>query len=160
MSNIEKKDNLESKNNKFKDWLNSLKDSILWKNKEKEQIQNETWNASESLKSNVINSALDNLNLNIQKWLDLHDADDNTKAELNEFFKEWKKEFSDNNETHDEKKFVHEYKKIESRPAAVQRWIENSVEKIENEISNWKQEKNPVARSLLRIVNRIMETEK
>jgi hypothetical protein len=29
MSNIEKKDNLESKNNKFKDWLNSLKDSIL-----------------------------------------------------------------------------------------------------------------------------------
>ena len=160
MANIEKKDNLESKNNKFKDWLNSLKDSILWKDKEKDQLQGETSHASESLKSTVINEALDNLKLNMEKWLNLDERDNNTKAELDEFFQEWKKEFFDAKKTYAEKRFVYKYKKIETRPIDVQKWIGNSVEKITDEISNWKKEKNPVARSLLRIVDWIMSTEK
>lgn len=160
MANIEKKDNLESKSNKFKDWLNSLKDSILWKDKEEEQLNNETSHAGESLKSTVINEALDNLELNMKKWLKFKEGDNNTKAELHEFFQEWKKEFFDSNKTHEERNFVRKYKKIESRPVDVQKWIKESAEDITNEISNWKKEKNPVARSLLRIVDWIMSTEK
>gem|GEM_PF-1852686 len=46
------------------------------------------------------------------------------------------------------------------RPEAVKESIQSSADKILDEIYNWEEEKNPVARSLLRIVNWIMKTEK
>jgi len=50
--------------------------------------------------------------------------------------------------------------KFAGRPEAVKESIQSSADKILDEIYNWKEEKNPVARSLLRIVNWIMKTEK
>jgi hypothetical protein len=50
--------------------------------------------------------------------------------------------------------------KFAGRPEAVKESIQSSADKILDEIYNWKEEKNPVARSLLRIVNWVMKTEK
>jgi hypothetical protein len=49
---------------------------------------------------------------------------------------------------------------IGGRPLAVQKAIRESVDLIVDDISSRKKEKNPIARSLLKIVDLIMSTEK
>ena len=85
---------------------------------------------------------------------------DELKDSIDKFFKKWKEEFNDDNDTSSEKKFVKKYKNLENRSIDVAEWIQKSADDIEKEIINWKDEKNPVAKSLLRIVNRIMKSEK
>ncbi|HRU50374.1 MAG TPA: hypothetical protein P5155_02615, partial [Candidatus Absconditabacterales bacterium] len=58
------------------------------------------------------------------------------------------------------KKHKNMVKSLSNRPGGVQEAIGESVDKILDEIYNWREEKNPVARSLLKIVNWIMKTEK
>lgn len=88
---------------------------------------------------------------------------ENSKDKVSEFFWKWKEEFKVI-DTRRERKVVRKHKimksKFELRPDWVKQAIEQSVDRILDEIYNWKEEKNPVARSLLRIVNRILKTEK
>lgn len=161
--------NIENRENKhdssFRNMLNKLKES-LWLDQKKEGI--ETWDNSKSnlnnLEKSTIDSAIDWLENNIKKELLEKEVDMETKDELKDsidkFFKKWKEEFNDDNDTSSEKNFVKKYKNLENRSIDVAEWIQKSADDIEKEIINWKDEKNPVAKSLLRIVNRIMKSEK
>ncbi|HRX64076.1 MAG TPA: hypothetical protein P5060_03170 [Candidatus Absconditabacterales bacterium] len=55
---------------------------------------------------------------------------------------------------------VKKYNSIENRNIDVQNAIKESGESVLDEITNWKEEKNPVAKSLLSIANWILKTEK
>lgn len=54
---------------------------------------------------------------------------------------------------------VKKYTSIENRNIDVQNAIKESWESVLDEILNWKEEKNPVAKSLLGIANWILKTE-
>ena len=99
----------------------------------------------------------------MQEWLELQDSDDETKEELNKFFEKWKKELKDDIDTTEEKelsvKLLQSGRFKNRSPETVQQ-IAKSATNIENEIKDWPKEKNPVARSLLKIVDWIMWTEK
>ena len=118
---------------------------------------------TDKLKKNAVDSALDNLQANIEKWLNIDETDNETKQELVDFFNEWKNEleFID---TKEEEKLVEKLtssgKFTKDREPEIVAKIVESADKIENEIKDWQKEKNPVARSLLKIVNWIMWTEK
>lgn len=168
-NHIENKDiqwnNIEKKNsNWFREKRESIKNFLEWKkNIDKIQVEEETSRKAENLKDSAIDSTLDNLNLDMQEWLELQDSDDETKEELNKFFEKWKKELKDDIDTTEEKELsvkLLQSSRFKNRSPETVQQIAKSAIKIESEIINWKQEKNPVARSLLKIVNWIMWTEK
>ncbi|HKL43969.1 MAG TPA: hypothetical protein VJ892_01680 [Candidatus Absconditabacterales bacterium] len=70
------------------------------------------------------------------------------------------KEELENIDTKSERKVLKKYKKILNRKIDVQKEIINSGEFVLEEIRDWKKEKNPVAKSLLRITKWILKTEK
>ncbi len=70
------------------------------------------------------------------------------------------KEELENIDTKSERKVLKKYKKILNRKIDVQKEIINSWEFVLEEIRDWKKEKNPVAKSLLRITKWILKTEK
>jgi len=157
--------NIEKKNsNWFREKRESIKNFLEWKkNVDKLKVKEETSNKVETLKDSAIDSTLDNLNLDMQEWLELQDSDDETKEELNKFFEKWKKELKDDIDTTEEKelsvKLLQSGRFKNRSPETVQQ-IAKSATNIENEIKDWPKEKNPVARSLLKIVDWIMSTEK
>lgn len=89
------------------------------------------------------------------------------KKNVSEFFVQWRKEF-EKIDSDDEDKVVKKYKsykpnknnRIVGRSVEVQKSIMESVDLIVDEINDRKRERNPVAKSLLRIVDFIMKTEK
>lgn len=154
------------------DDLNSLKNEVDLQNTEKSEEKNDSENVSESLNNlgnSLINSKLDELQSKVEDTLldsslennFMWESNDNiTKWQIDEFFEKWKEEFNDDKKTIVENKFVKKYQNLEDRNMDVAKWIESSADKISDEIKNWKEEKNPVARSLLRFVNWIMKSEK
>lgn len=157
--------NIEKKNsNWFREKRESIKNFLEWKkNVDKLKVEEETSSKTEKLKDSAIDSTLDNLNLDMQEWLELQNSDDKTKEELNKFFEKWKEELKDNTNTLEEKELsekLFKNKRFEKRSPEIVQQIAKSATKIENEIKDWQKEKNPVARSLLKIVDWIMSTEK
>ena len=157
--------NIEKKNtNWFKEEWESIKNFLEWKkHADKIKVKEEISRNAENLKDSVIDSTLDNLNLDMQEWLELQDSDDKTKEELNKFFEIWKQELKNDIEQPWEAELrerLFNSERFGKRSPDIVREVAKSATKIENEIKNWKQEENSVARSLLKIVNWIMWTEK
>ena len=157
--------NIEKKNsNWFKEKWESIKNFLEWKKDIDEiQVEEETSRKTESLKDSAIDSTLDNLNLDMQEGLELKDTDDETKKELNQFFEKWKEELKDDAQTLEEQELSQKLlqsERFKSRSPETVQQIAKSATKIENEIKDWQKEKNPVAKSLLKIVDWIMGTEK
>lgn len=149
MSNLEK--NRENSDHlSFWDKLRNLKDSILWKKETVEDIKWETSKKSELLKWNVVDSALDDLRVNVDSSVEFDEVQKKTQDELSKMKIAWKEKFH----THT-KAYV-----VENRDKQVAEWITQASRNLENEIKNWDKEQNPVARSLLNIANKIMGTEK
>ena len=168
-NHIENKDiqwnNIEKKNsNWFREKRESIKNFLEWKkNVDKLKVEEETSRQKENLKDSAIDSTLDNLNLDMQEWLELKDADDETKKELNQFFEKWKKEFKDDVQTPEDQELSQKLlqsDRFKNRSTETVQQIAKSATNIENEIKDWPKEKNPVAKSLLKIVDWIMSTEK
>ena len=157
--NIEK----EKTNWSRKKW-ESVKDFLKWrKDAEKIQIEKETGEKSEKLKDVTIDSTLDNLNLDMQEWLELKDSDDKTKEELNQFFEAWKQELKNDIEQPWEAELrdrLFKSKRFGKRSPETVAQIAKSATIIKNEIDNWEKEPNLVAKWLLNIVKHIMWTEK
>ena len=129
-------------------------DENLWDNNENlnEDSVNFSWeleNLKNLIKKEVIKKTEDWEKLKINEDLD----------KIDKFFEQWKKEF-EKVDTSDEKEIIKKYNTIRNRPVEVQKEIEKISNEVLDEIYNWKQEKNPVARSLLRIINWIMSSEK
>lgn len=130
------------------------------------KIRNVAWDKIQEREQKIISETsgeLDSLGAEIGlEWLN-QKANEKSKDKVSEFFKEWEEELKVI-DTRKEKRFVKKYKKMKGisseRPEAVKNAIESSVDDVLDEIYNWEKEKNPVARSLLRIVNMIMKTEK
>lgn len=157
--------NIEKKNtNWFKEKWESIKNFLEWKKDVDElKVKEETSNKAENLKDSAIDSTLDNLNLDMQEGLELKDSDDETKEELEHFFEKWKEELKDTIDTPEEKELSEKLlqsDRFKNRSPETVQQIAKSATKIETEIKNWQTEKNPVAKSLLKIVNWIMGTEK
>jgi len=158
-------ENVERKNtNWFREKWESVKNFLKWKKDAEEiQVKEEISRKTENLKDSTINSTLDNLNLDMQEGLELKDSDDEIKKELNQFFEKWKEELKDNVHTPEEQELSQKLlqsDRFKNRSAEIVQQIAKSATKIENEIKDWQKEKNPVAKSLLKIVDWIMGTEK
>jgi len=151
-------DNLNLDN--FSNELNELEQGVRWamENKAKEQLSEQTTNELDNIKSEVTSDA----NLD-PEWEAFTEKE---KKNVSEFFVQWRKEFN-KIDNFDEKKVVKKHQdyranngNIGGRPLAVQKAIRESVDLIVDDISSRKKEKNPIARSLLKIVDLIMSTEK
>lgn len=136
MKNIDKNNNISESNE------NSL-DSLSHKEIAKKFEQN-----MDKLKDIAKKEAKEN-NEDPEKILD----------KIDDFFEKGKEEL-ENIDTKSEKKVLKKYKKILNRKIDVQKEIINSWEFVLEEIRDWKKEKNPVAKSLLRITKWILKTEK
>ena len=140
----------------FSSELSSLENEIrnAAGDKLKEEKQKVVWNVSDELDSLSAEIVLSGI-----EWGKVNER----KDKVSEFFDAGQKEF-EKVDTKTEKRVVKKHKNkvksLSNRPGWVQEAIGESVDKILAEIYNWKEEKNPVARSLLKIVNWIMKTEK
>ncbi len=135
MKNIDKNNNIEPDENSF-EWLSD--DEIAKKFEEQ----------MDKLKKIAKKEAREN-DEDPEKILD----------KIDDFFENWKEEL-EKIDTKKEKKAIKKYKKILNRGIDVQKEIINSWEFVLGEIKNWEKEKNPVAKSLLRIIKWILNTEK
>lgn len=165
-------------NNKNMQWKNIEKNDSNWFKRQWESVKvffgiqksidelgvkEEIISKTEKIKDTTIDSTLDNLNLDMQEWLNLKESDSETKEELNQFFKAWKEELKNDIEQPWEAKLrekLFESKRFGKRSPEIVTQIAKSATKIENEIQNWKKEPNLIAKWLLNVVNRIMKTEK
>lgn len=135
------------------EWAKNFEESIeAWK------TQKETKDLGEG----IVDRELDDLHNKIELWLEKANVKDITKDELNNFFSEWKEKINDDKHTFREWRLKRLLKsdRFKERSEHVVERIEESAGTVENEIKNWRDQKNPVARSLLRIVRWIMWTEK
>lgn len=166
--NFEKNNNHEH-SDVLKETLNDLN---TLKNDNLDNVENNvetTWEALNKLGKDVVNSKIDELQNKVVDTIFDKSLDSNLMWESNnkiaqgqveELFESWKNEFNDSKNTVSEYKVGKKYDKLKARGVDVKKWIKESANKIVNEINNWEQEKNPVARSLLKFVNRIMQSEK
>ena len=140
----------------FSSELSSLENEIrnAAGDKLKEEKQKVVWNVSDELDSLSAEIVLSGI-----EWGKVNER----KDKVSEFFDAGQKEF-EKIDTKVEKRVVRRHSQMvdrfAGRPEAVKESIQSSADKILDEIYNWEEEKNPVARSLLRIVNWIMKTEK
>jgi len=151
-------ENVERKNtNWFREKRESVKNFLEWKkNVDKIKVEEETSAKVKELEKSAVDSTLDNLNLDMQEWLELKDSDDETKEKLEHFFEKWKEELKDNIDTPEEKelseKLLQSNRFKNRSPEAVQQ-IAKSATNVENEIKEWKW-------IFYEIVRKIMNTEK
>lgn len=174
-NNIENNKNIqwESAENKSSNWFKekweAVKDFLKWK--KDAEVLNEEEATSEKINNianDIGNEQLDNLHNKIESTFEEQGIIDETRDSLTEFFDEGKKEFSDNVQPIDEDGVNYETevatlmnsKRFQDRSSSVVKGIVESAEKIKKEILHRKEQKNPVAKSLYRIVNRIIGTEK
>lgn len=165
-------------NNKNMQWKNIEKNDSNWFKRQWESVKGffgiqksidelgvkeEIISKTEKIKDTTIDSTLDNLNLDMQEWLNLKESDSETKEELNQFFKAWKEELKNDIEQPWEAKLrekLFESNRFGKRSPEIVTQIAKSATKIENEIQNWEKEPNLIAKWLLNVVDRIMKTEK
>jgi alkanesulfonate monooxygenase SsuD/methylene tetrahydromethanopterin reductase-like flavin-dependent oxidoreductase (luciferase family) len=85
---------------------------------------------------------------------------DDLLDQIDDFFEKGKDEFEDIDKTETEDNVISKYSKIKNRHINVRRAIIKSEESVLDEIKNWKKEGNLVAKSLLRMTNWILKSEK
>ena len=175
-------DNFDNKNsveqnwgnneNNERNWFRRTINSLFWKEKaEKNEVGENAGRETSNLMEDVGNEKLDDLHNKIEFTFEQQGIIEDTRDALDDFFEAGKKEFSDDIQPIDEedgKKINYEaevealmnLEKFKNRPLWVIRGIAQSSEKIKDEIVNRKKQENPVAKSLFRIINRIMGTEK
>lgn len=149
--------NLESKDsNWLKRQWESIRNFLEWKQKaDKIKVEEEVSENSEKLKQSAVDSTLENLNLDMEKWSEISDSEIEIKGELDQILHKWKKDIKQV-PTHKEMS----QRIINGRSPEVSQQISNSATKVEDEIKNWENEENPIARSLLKMANWLMNTEK
>ena len=147
-------ENIEKKGG---NWWEAVKDFLkLKKHTEEIKVKEVISRKTEKLKDAAIDSTLDNLNLDMQEWLELEDSDIKTKEELNQIFAKWKEKPKDNVNTPEEQELYQKLlqsNRFKNRsPEAIQE-IAKSATKVENEIKQW----NSV---FINMARKIMSTEK
>lgn len=147
-------ENIEKKGG---NWWEAIKNFLkLKKHTEEIKVKEVISRKTEKLKDAAIDSTLDNLNLDMQEWLELEDSDIKTKEELNQIFAKWKKKPRDNVNTPEEQELYQKLlqsNRFKNRsPEAIQE-IAKSATKVENEIKQW----NSV---FINMARKIMSTEK
>lgn len=157
---LDNKDNLREDLD-FSSELSNLENEIrnAARDKLKKEEQEVVWNVSDENVLDELDSLSAEIILSGIEWGKVNER----KDKVSEFFDAGQKEF-EKVDTKTEKRVVKKHgqmvDKFAGRPEAVKESIQSSADKILDEIYNWKEEKNPVARSLLKIVNWIMKTEK
>lgn len=167
--------NIDNQNNNIEDLdsikseLNDLKKNIESNNEDLSSFSNEL---------NLLKKEIDKQNnkedsKEKKEWLDLSEI----SAELDELKKEVKDKIDQtkiNPDNLESKESESQYNKPQYRNTIATKKIENlqwrpewvvdeivkSSDSVEDMINNWEQEPNPIAKSLLRIVNRIMKSER
>ena len=149
MKNIENKlDNLTSS-----DELNNLKKEVA-----KSSI--------EDVERDDIKSDLDSLKKSVLAQLQREKLKKNEKAEniddqkVEAIFKKWIEELGDTNERWQERRFVRKMNRVNMNNVTVKEEKEKSFDRVLSSITRWKGEKNPVAKVLLRMADRVLSTEK
>lgn len=147
-------ENIEKKGG---NWWDAVKNFLkLKKHTEEIKVKEVISRKTEKLKDAAIDSTLDNLNLDMQEWLELEDSDIKTKEELNQIFAKWKEKPKDNVNTPEEQELYQKLlqsNRFKNRsPEAIQE-IAKSATKVENEIKQW----NSV---FINMARKIMSTEK
>lgn len=157
-NNNENKDiqrgNFEKKNsNWFKERRESLKSFFEWKKNEVIRIFNKK---SEWLKDFIVDSNL----LDTEKWSNLSDSEVETKKELAEFLDNSQENITgvSNPEKILSQKW-YDVSKFKGRSSEIVQEIENLAMNVEDEIKNYNDEENSIARALLHAANLIMDTE-
>lgn len=162
-------DNFDNKNSVEQNWNNNENKDKNWIQRQwesfknlidlkKNKIEAETAFQSNELQKQAVDQALDDLQANVEKWLDIQESSDSAKTELEDFFKKWKEEYENNDNMAND--FVNNYKTLKNRNKDIAQSIKNSANYVQLEIDSWDSEPNYVAKSLLRIVKWIMNTEK
>ena len=142
--------------NWFKRQWESIKNFLEWKQKlDKLKVEEEASESSAKLKESAVDSTLENLNLDMEKWSEISDSEVEIKEQLDQILQKWKKD-TKQVLTHKEMS----QRIINGRSPEVSQQISNSATKVEDEIKNWENEENPIARSLLKMANWLMNTEK
>lgn len=172
--NFDNKDSVEqnwrNNENNEKNWFRRTINSLFWKEKaEKDEVGKDIEGQTGNLIEDVGNKNLDDLHNKIEFTFEQQGIIEDTKDALDDFFDAGKKEFSDDIQPIDPENGINYEAEVEdlmnsdkfkNRPLWVIRGIAKSSEKIKDEIVNRKKQENPVAKSLFRIINRIMGTEK
>ncbi len=145
MKNIEKKlDKLTSS-----DELNNLKKEVAR-------------NTIEDVERDDIKGDLDYLKKSILQKIDIENVDnkEQTIDDVDSVFKKWLEELTDKKETSKEKRAVRKIKKINFDNVDVKQEKQKSFDRVLSSIINWRNEKNPVAKILLRMADWVLSTEK
>lgn len=154
-------------NNKDIEWNNNEKKNSNWFKKRWEsmkhffeQKENDTikdYNKkSEWLKDLVVDSSL----LDMEKGSELSDSKTETKEELTKIFDRRQKDPKDVlNHKELFRQISQHTKRLQWRPTKVAHEIENLAMNVENDINNYEEEGNPIAKSFLKIAKWIMDTE-
>ncbi len=145
MKNIEKKlDKLTSS-----DELNNLKKEVAR-------------NTIEDVERDDIKGDLDYLKKSILQKIDIENVDnkEQTIDDVDSVFKKWLEELTDKKETSKEKRAVRKIKKINFDNVDVKQEKQKSFDRVLSSITNWRNEKNPVAKILLRMADWVLSTEK
>jgi len=159
----------ENKNREINEGWNKHRDILSWVNRifhrvdnvKKQEVieaQDQARNSTENLGKLTVDQALDDLQANVEKWLDIQESNDSAKKELNDFFEKWKEDYEKNEKMAND--FVDNYNTLKNRNKDIAQSIKSSANYVQLEIDSWDSEPNYVARSLLRIVKWIMNTEK
>lgn len=154
-------------NNKDIEWNNNEKKNSNWFKKRWEsmkhffeQKENDTikdYNKkSEWLKDLVVDSSL----LDMEKGSELSDSKTETKEELTKIFDRRQKDPKDVlNHKELSQQILQHTEGLQWRPTKVVHEIENLALNVENDINNYEEEENPIARSFLKMAKWIMDTE-
>lgn len=94
-----------------------------------------------------------------EKVRENNDNPDDLLDQIDDFFDKSKEEFDEVN-TFKEKRMRKKYTRIIDRSIDIQEAIVKSWESVLDEIKDWKEQKHPVAKSLFRIANWILKSEK
>ena len=145
--------------NWFKEKWEAVKDFLQWrKNAEVSDIREKTSTQEESLRDSAIDSRLQDL----EKQQDIQDSQIDTKKELDDLLIEWmwKKDSKDVLREKELAQKLLNNDRFKNRSQDVREEIAYSADNVSQDIENYDKEQNPIARSLLWIVNKIMKTEK
>lgn len=140
-----------------------MKKNIDDKNKlEGESDNNLNWLTPDEI-AKKFDDQMDKLKKIAKKEAQEEQLENNTDWELDktidEFFDKTEDEFNDI-DSFEEKKVINNYANISDRNIEVQDAIRTSWNSVLNEIADWKTQKNVVSKTLLRVSNWILSSEK
>ena len=167
MDRLDNKDKNIDSSNKTKDELDSLRNSIEQK-KTPKSAENLVKNPDEDPYHDIV-WELEWLQSSVVEHHEQSDEIHNFTDEINDLEHSitWKNSQIDNPERDSTKsenetqwRYENYWKNLLDRDPVVRENILQSAENLENFISKWKEESNPIARLWLRIINWIMKSEK